>query len=152
MLLNAVTTPPITVPTTTDFGQSAVANGLRSAAAGYTASATQAGATVDKATITPFEGVITLTSALKKVTANVPGVSKVTNLVNTVASFGLLIAASTISGSMQAQANTTSNFLNAAADAIDGTKSIAQPSGSLGDAISEALAEADRREAQAAHR
>lgn len=147
MQLTATAPKPAAAPSL-NLGQSAVAGGLRAAASGYTASAGQAGVTVDKAAIVPFEGVITLTSELKKATAKVPVLGKATNLLNTAASFGLLIAAATVSGSLKAQANTTSSLLGLAADAIDGGKTAA-PSGSIGDAIAAALAEAELRNAAA---
>jgi len=153
MQLSAVSPTPAAAPAaaTANLGQKSVADTLRAAGAGYDASARGAGVTVDKATITPFEGVITLTSALKNGTANIPGVGKVTSLLNTVAGFGMLIAASTVSSSLKAQANTTNALLNMAADAIDGGSTIAttHPAGSIGSAVAEALAEAERRSAAA---
>lgn len=148
MQLNATTPPPAAAPSL-NLGQSAVAGGLRAAASGYTAAAAQAGVTVDKAAIIPFEGVITLTSALKKATAQVPVLSKATGILNTAASFGLLIAAAAVSGSLKSQANTTSSLLGLAASAIDGRQSATKPSGSIGDAIAAMLAEADLRNAAA---
>ena len=151
MQLSAVSPAPAAAPAAAaNLGQKTVADTLRAAGAGYDASARAAGVTVDKATITPFEGVITLTSALKNKTAHVPGVGKVTNLLNTVASFGMLIAASTVSNSLKAQANTTNALFNMAADAIDGgAGQSTQPTGSIGSAVAEALAEAERRTAAA---
>lgn len=134
--------------TGSDLGQTSVANALRAAGAGYAAAAHQPAVVVEKAAIVPFEGVMTLTGALKRATAHVPHLNKVTSVLNTVTGYAMLIGTATISGSIAAQGNTTSALLDMAANAIDGRGArAAAPQSVVGDALRHALEVAHDRDA-----
>lgn len=120
MQLNTVTAPTVPATSAPNLGQDAVAATLRAAGAGYAAGAKQAAVQVDKAAITPFEGVITLTGLLKAKTAHVPFLAKATGLLHAAAGFGLLIASASVAGAVRAPGTAAQSFTNAAADVIDG--------------------------------
>jgi hypothetical protein len=125
MQLNAITPPtfPTTAPAASsspNLGQDAVADVLRAGGAGYAAAASKAAVQVDKAAITPFEGVLTLTGLLKGKTANIPVLGKATGLLHTIAGFGLLIAAASVAGAVRAPGNAAHDISNKVADVIDG--------------------------------
>jgi hypothetical protein len=100
--------------------QGAVGDLIRGAGAGYAQATKLEGVQADKAAIVPFETVITATSLLKDKTANVKHVSTATNLLNTIAGFGMLIVSSNVSGTLRAPGQTVQDLANHVADAIDG--------------------------------
>ncbi|MCW2925180.1 MAG: hypothetical protein JWM98_2584 [Thermoleophilia bacterium] len=95
---------------------------LRSGGAGYQAATHASGVEVDKASIYPFETIMTGTGLLKEKTSHIKGVSKATSLLNTIAGFGTLIVTSNVSGTTRAPGDTASDLANHVADMIDGKK------------------------------
>jgi hypothetical protein len=65
---------------------------------------------------------MTGTSLLKDKTAHIKGVNKATNILNTVAGFGLLILSANTSGTLRAPGETARDLVDHVADAIDGKK------------------------------
>lgn len=98
----------------------AIGDALRGAGAGVGGVTRQEGIVVEKAAMVPFEAVVTVTSELKKATANVPVLGKATSLLHTITGFGMLIGAMTVSQLIRTPGDVAVSATHGAADLIDG--------------------------------